>query len=91
MYSSSGSRIIGNVRPEDYPPGAFELIRGFVTGNELYRNDGTGGFHPLGVAAGVANAGWSYGPELVDLDGDGTLDIYAPAGFQSVSREKPDG
>lgn len=91
MYSAAGSRIIGNLREEDYPPGAFKRIEGFVTGNELYQNRERGDFFPVGVAARVANTGWAYGPGLVDLDGDGKLDIYSPAGFQSVTRGKPDG
>ena len=90
MYSSAGSRILDNLRPEDYPDGAFANIQGFVAGNKLYDNGGGGELIPLGVEAGVDNAGWAYGPGLVDLDGDGQLDIYAPAGFQSVTRDKPD-
>ena len=91
MYSAAGSRIIGNLREEDYPPGAFQRIEGFVTGNELYQNRERGDFFPIGVTARVANTGWAYGPGLVDLNGDGKLDIYSPAGFQSVTRGKPDG
>ena len=91
MYSAAGNRVMKNLRPEDYPEGAFELIRGFTTGNELYENKGNRPMAPLGVSAGVHNSGWSYGPALVDLDGDGALDIYSPAGFQSFERGKPDG
>ncbi len=91
MYSSAGTRVIANLRPEDYPENALDFIQGFVTGNELYVNDGSGDLTPSGVGAGVANSGWSYGPAVVDLDGDGALDLYAPAGFQSVQRGDPDG
>ena len=91
MYTSAGGRIIDNLGPEDYPEGAYELIRGFATGNELYQNDGSGPLRSLGTAADVANSGWAYGPELVDLDGDGALDLYSPAGYQSVKRGEPDG
>ena len=31
--------IMANLVATDYPPGACELIRGFITGNEFYRND----------------------------------------------------
>ena len=91
MYTSAGGRIIDNLRPRDYPEGAYELIRGFATGNELYRNDGSGQLEPLGTTVDVANSGWAYGPALIDLDGDGALDLYSPAGYQSVKRGEPDG
>ena len=91
MYSAAGSRIIGNLRAEDYPPGTFPIIQGFITGNEFYKNDGANNLGPVGIETGVDNSGWAYGPAVVDLDGDGALDIYSPAGFQSVTRGKPDG
>ena len=90
MYSAAGSRVMGNLRPSDYPQGTFEQIRGFITGNELYRNDSKQ-LRPIGAAAQVSNSGWAYGPAVVDLDGDGALDLYSPSGYQSVSREEPDG
>ena len=91
MYSAAGARVIGNLRSTDYAEGVFELIQGFVNGNELYENRGPEGLAPIGTSAGVANSGWSYGPAVVDLDGDGRLDLYAPAGYQSVKRGDPDG
>ena len=39
----------------------------------------------------VHDAGFAYGSTFVDLDNDGWLDIYALAGFHSVSRTEPDG
>ncbi len=90
MYSAAGSRVMGNLRPSDYPQGTFEQIRGFITGNELYRNDSKQ-LRPIGATAQVSNSGWAYGPAVVDLDGDGALDLYSPSGYQSVSREEPDG
>jgi hypothetical protein len=91
MYSSAGARVMDNLRSDDYPEGIFDYIQGFVTGNELYHNDDQQGLRPVGVSSGVDNSGWAYGPTMVDLDGDGRLDLYSPAGFQSVERGKPDG
>jgi len=87
MSSRAGHRVYGNLRPEDYPPGVHELIAGFFSGDEILRNDpGV----ELKVAAGKTN-GWAYGPSVVDYDGDGLLDAYVPAGFQSVDPTEPDG
>lgn len=90
MYSSAGMRVMEHLRAEDYPDGWFPYIEGFVLGNELYKS-GPDGLTPVGIQAEVDVGGWAYGPALMDLDGDGRLDIYSPAGFQSVTRGKPDG
>jgi len=86
MSSRAGLRILANLRPQDFPPGAFSLIQGFVEGNAVVRNNGA----ELETVA-LHTAGWAYGPAMVDLDGDGRLDLYSPAGFQSVQRGEPDG
>jgi len=91
MYSAAGMRVMGNLSAKDYPKNWFEHIQGFIVGNELYDNRDGKDMHPIGEDAGVSVSGWSYGPALVDLDGDGRLDIYSPAGFQSVTRGNPDG
>ena len=87
MSSRAGHRVWGNLRPEDYPPGVHRLIAGFFSGDEVLRNDpGV----ELKVMATKTN-GWAYGPSVVDYDGDGLLDVYVPAGFQSVDPSEPDG
>ena len=90
MYSSAGNRVMGHLRPEHYPEGWFPYIKGFILGNELYRSD-PDGMKQIGIQSEVDVGGWAYGPALMDLDGDGRLDIYSPAGFQSVTRGEPDG
>jgi hypothetical protein len=39
----------------------------------------------------VAYAGWTYGSNGLDLNGDGWMDMYTTAGFKSEIRGKPDG
>jgi hypothetical protein len=91
MYSKAGSRVISNVRPGTYPEDVMAKIRSFVKGNELHMNRGGLRFEQKGLDWQVADAGWSYGPGLVDLDNDGWLDIYATCGYISRSRTEPDG
>ncbi len=91
MYSKAGARIVGNLREGIYDADVDLLMRDFVKGNELYRNHGDGTFDRIGLSAGINDIGWSYGVGYADLNGDGLPDIYSPAGFQSVSPNKPDG
>ena len=86
MSSRAGQRIFGNLRASDFPGDGFALIRGFIAGNQVLRNDGASI-----KTAFEHTAGWTYGPTVGDFDGDGHMDIYSPAGFQSVARGKPDG
>jgi hypothetical protein len=94
MYSKAGSRVIGNLRPDAYPPGVMAKFQTFVKGSQLHLNQSTKErvhFEQKGNAWQVNDAGWAYGAALVDLDNDGWLDIYATAGFISRSRSEPDG
>jgi hypothetical protein len=91
MYSKAGSRVIGNLRPNAYNDEVMAKLRRMVAGSQLYQNLGSDKFEPIGKAVDVVSVGWAYGPTLADLDNDGHLDIYAPCGFISRTREKPDG
>lgn len=91
MYSKAGTRLIGNLKPDAYPPDVMAKLKKFVTGSELHLNNGDLSFKQVGAEKQVAAIGWSYGPTLADLDGDGFLDIYATAGYISRDRNKPDG
>ena len=91
MYSKAGERIVENLRRGIYEDHVDSKLRDFVTGSDLYLNAGDGRFKRVGRPAGVSDVGWAYGPAYVDLDNDGLLDIYAPAGFQSITPERPDG
>ena len=94
MYSKAGERIVGNIRAdlyENYAHDVAKQLEEFVSGNELYHNNGDGTFKRIGREVGVNDVGWAYGTGAVDLNGDGYQEIYAPVGFQSVTEDKPDG
>ncbi len=91
MYSKTGARIIGNLKPGTYADDVTAKIRRFVSGSQLYLNQGGLQFEPVGQAWQLNDVGWAYGPALVDLDNDGYLDVFATSGFMSFDRSEPDG
>jgi HEAT repeat protein len=91
MYSKAGTRVIGNLAPDAYPPAVLEKMRRFVAGSQLHLNKGGLNFEQVGKKMQVAAVGWSYGACLADLDNDGWLDVYATCGFVSKNRTEPDG
>ncbi len=91
MYSKAGERVMANLKPGLYPPELDAQMRDFVTGNELYHNLGGGRFERNGRSAGINDVGWAYGTGYADLNNDGLEDLYSPVGFQSITRDKPDG
>ena len=91
MYSKAGSRIIGNLADGSYPAEVMHRLDSLIDGSELYRNRGDLNFTAQGEKDHVHNIGWSWGPALADFNNDGWLDIYAPSGYMSRDRQKPDG
>ena len=91
MYSKAGTRVIGNMKPDAYPPSVMDKFRRFVAGSQLHLNQGDGKFVQVGAEKQLASVGWAYGPALADLNGDGFLDVVATAGYISRDRSKPDG
>jgi FG-GAP-like repeat/HEAT repeats len=91
MYSKAGTRVVGNLAPDAYPPPVMEKMRRFVAGSELHLNKGGLKFEQAGKRMQVAAVGWAYGACLADLDNDGWLDLYATAGYVSRNRDEPDG
>ncbi|NIM51826.1 MAG: RNA-binding protein, partial [Gemmatimonadales bacterium] len=67
----------------------------FFTGNmvssRLYLNRGDMRFQDITESAGVGTDAWAYGASMVDIDGDGYLDIYVSvSGFEwSEPSERP--
>ncbi|MCI0683369.1 MAG: FG-GAP-like repeat-containing protein [Gemmataceae bacterium] len=91
MFSKAGTRVIGNLALDAFPPKVMEKVRRFVAGSQLHLNKGGLKFEQVGTAKQIAGVGWAYGACLADLDSDGWLDIYATAGYVSRSRDLPDG
>lgn len=91
MYSTMGERIVSQIPKGLYPDHVEDKVRDFLSGNELLCMQPDGSLVRRGAAAGINHVGWAYGPGFVDLDLDGQLDIYAPSGYMSVSRNEPDG
>ncbi|MCH2124135.1 MAG: VCBS repeat-containing protein [Pirellulaceae bacterium] len=91
MYSKAGNRVISNVAPDEYPAEIYEKIYNGTLGNKLYTNRGDGTFDVASHDPVLAERGWTYGPDFVDLNGDGLLDLYTTAGFKSEKRGDPDG
>jgi hypothetical protein len=84
MYSSAGSRITRQLR---YLDRRFSQI---AQGSYLYRNEGekfrmvSGHGSPH---ATVAQTGWSWGSQFVDLDNDSFLDVVVLNGYYTVPSE----
>ncbi len=91
MYSKAGTRVIGNLKPDAYPPKVMSKLKRLVAGSQLHLNKGDLQFEQAGAEKHLASVGWAYGATLADLDGDGFLDVYATAGYLSRDRDKPDG
>jgi len=91
MYSKSGSRVIGNLKPDSYNDEVMSKLKRMVAGSQLYQNNGDLNFEPVGKKYDVIGIGWAYAPTLADLDNDGFLDLHATTGFISRTRDKPDG
>jgi hypothetical protein len=92
MYSKMGRRIMAHIRESDYPDDLYEKIIGSLAGNRLYRVGPDGiMFEEHSENVGINQVGWAFAPAMVDLDGDGWLDLYATAGYNSADPNKPDG
>jgi len=90
MHSKAGTRAVGNLLPEWYPPGVHAKLAESTLGSQLYLNRG-GKLSVAPVGTLDRRLGWGYGNRFLDIDGDGFLDLYATAGFASIARGKPDG
>ena len=83
MYSKAGLRISEQM-------GSSEIVAQSARGNTLMRNTADGfvrvsSLDDSGIQVEAADFGWGGG--FADLNNDGFLDLYVPAGQQSVPQE----
>ena len=83
MYSKAGTRIAREMRSDS------RIVQS-ARGNTLLRNgiDGferVSGLEPPAVLVEAADFGW--GAAFLDVDNDGWLDLYAPAGYVTMPEE----
>ncbi len=78
MYSKAGQRIAADM-------GSEQRVVSSARGNSLLRNTGSGYELLAGAVVEAADFGW--GGTFFDPNNDGTLDLYAPAGYLTMPSE----
>ena len=96
MQSSAGARIMADERnfAAEHGDEARRARKEAARGSTLLRNEGGGRFTDATAEAAWAparGAQWAYGGQLIDIDGDGWRDLFAPNGFftSSLSPDDP--
>lgn len=79
MSSTAGNRILGRLFPE----AGSTVLHKLASGNNLYENIGGGRFKDVTKQVGGLSAMWAWGGGFIDVDNDGTEDIFTPNGFIS--------
>lgn len=74
FFYNGGGVAVGDINKNGYPDIYFTANQG---PNALYINEGDYSFRNIAKSAGVEDAeGWSTGTAMVDINGNGLLDIY---------------
>lgn len=91
MYSKAGQRVYHHLDMSIYPESARKMFMASVLGNRLYHSRGDLTFENVSAYSGGYAVGWGFSGAVLDVDLDGWLDLYAPCGYISIDRTKPDG
>ncbi len=88
MWSSAGQRLtfadqFADVVDSDDVRRKFQRQ---ARGNSLFRNNGDGTFADVSDEAGVTMGRWGWGADFVDLDNDGSLDLFLQNGYLTGER-----
>ena len=81
MSSTAGNRILSRLFPE--AEAGTTVLHKLASGNNLYENIGGGRFKDVTKQVGGLSAMWAWGGGFIDVDNDGTEDIFTPNGFIS--------
>ncbi len=87
MHSPAGSRLTARAgfRP-DSSADVLQAYRDHAMGNTLLLNEKGRAFRDVSEASGTHLGRWGWGALFLDLDDDGTLDLFAPNGFVTGER-----
>lgn len=89
MFSAAGQRVVAEKAfTPTQDPARREAYRRHTKGNSLYRNRGDGTFEDTGAAEGVEMGRWAWSADGLDLDNDGSPEIYITCGMLTNSSEK---
>ena len=87
MWSSAGHRIA--LQPRFGERSLRETYARMARGNSVYRNRGDGTFEDVTARSEASFGRWSWASQFLDVECDGTLDLYVANGFVSGT-EKDD-
>ncbi len=89
MFSAAGRRLVEDKAFAPARDAALrEAYRRHAKGNSLYRNRGDGTFEETGAAEGVEMGRWAWSADGLDLDHDGTPEIYITCGMLTNASEQ---
>ena len=80
-YSFVGNRILKRLFPDAH--GVEATLLKMASGNSLYRNKGDGSFEDVSKKSGGVGAQWAWGGGFIDIDNDGSEDLFVANGFIS--------